>query len=353
VGVSIKELQQVREPAAMPLTTIAQFMHGLSSTNDGPARLERIKEYAGALFDKHYAEWRNLGEGERDAHHRKKDRLVQDAAKQRDIVAKRTDEMEKTPPHLPVMQRVSATAWTIQEIAIVAGCAIVVFALWLISINVIAGYLIDSGSIQFIGENEYRAYLVSALPLAIPIVLEISYLGIKDEKSKKRFFNAALAVTGASFLIWIGTLLVANPTAGSALDALRPDAASTADPTYLPVVKGIYTLSQITAELTASFIIISYAAQIFSKHDGLKEEVVGRKDNPAHKDAVERLSAAQAELAKIEAELNQASTDLAEFENNWRACQDYLKNSRLVYCGNAIRHAYPYIDEAGRGDTSA
>ncbi len=329
-------------------TSIGHFMRGLSRGKDASGveqSLKRVHELHAAIYKKFHATARAQIQELQSLMQRQREQKAQDVETARKDLAEIRERIKLVETHVDVSEQVPERPWTPLSYLLVAACVLATLILWTISINVIAGYLINSEQAQFLPPNEWRAYLVSALPLAFPIVLEIGYRFL-PEKVRRPYFYTALVLTGLAGLVWLVTLLMANQAAP--LDLTFGGAGAVgADHS---AVRAVNTGAQIFAELTASFIIISQAARIVDDHQGAQWRIVGQAANPTHKNFEQQIQSAQSSLATLEAELNDLEERCASERQRLAATAIRLDNGLEVYCQRAMAEAHSWLakDEGGR-----
>lgn len=201
--------------------------------------------------------------------------------------------------------------WTPMMRLVVAGLTFGVLVLWTISVTVMGNYLIDSENPAFLPPNEWKAYMVSALPLAFPIVLEIWYLS-SEPQMRERLRNIMIGLTVGASLAWLATFLLANPTP---TNDPYGDLAATPNPMHA-VWKGLNTAFQIFAELSASFVFIGWIAHLVEGRNNIRGELEARKQ----------------ELSELEAQYAKQVQDVTALES-------FLRDGETEFCGRGSAFA--------------
>ena len=147
--------------------------------------------------------------------------------------------------------------WTTPTALAVTGLSLVLVILLASTWNVIAARFIESGQSTFDYPNEWRAYVVAALFLFLPLPPELLYLKLSN-RHRKIFYFAIIGVFALAAAGFFYTFLAST-------ERQSVDLTSTAS--IRPVDNGMANLNlvaQVVAELTIAFLVLNLLVSIVS-----------------------------------------------------------------------------------------
>lgn len=236
-------------------------------------------------------------------------------------------DLSETPRRVDKLELVPEKPWTLISLCVLTVLCLVLIYLIYISYTVIAGYLINLGRREFLPPNEWKAYIVSGLPLAIPFVIELGMFFLRRKKRIEILIWSTI-VAAVLTLTW---LVLTFSTGTADLDPYGNSIGTQSS--------GLTSAIQVLAEIAASFVILTGMVLIVERHSGGQVESVGSKENEVYSEKEAVLGKAKETMQLAIEELEVAQTKEMDIKKDVSGLEKYLAAGEIEFCARASAFA--------------